>query len=171
MKKLILSLSACLCLSAASVSDTQIGLRKHSLEDEKSLNINNFSYSDKEPGEAQRFERAYQNAPPQIPHSVEDLLPITQELNMCLSCHDLGKDNERKVLEESEATPIPASHYYDLRNDKSLAEVSPSRYNCVQCHAPQANLDPAVKNTFKPDFKNDLDKHRSNLLDVLNEGL
>lgn len=172
MKKIFLSLAACGMMFAASVSDSEIGLRKHSLEDEKSLEIKNFTYSEKEAGEAQRFERAFVNAPPQIPHNVEDFLPITQDNNMCLSCHDLGADNERVKLSDEEATPMPASHYYDLRNEKKLDAISQARYNCVQCHAPQANIDSGIKNTFKPDFgKDELGKHRSNLLDVINEGL
>lgn len=172
MKKIIFSLSACLCLNAASISDTQIGLRKHSLEDEKSLEIKDFEYSTKEAGEAKRYERAFLNAPPQIPHSIDDYLPITQDNNMCLSCHDLGADNERVKLSDEEATPMPASHYYDLRNEKKLESVSDARYNCVQCHAAQANIEIGIKNTFKPDFgKDELGKHRSNLLDVINEGL
>lgn len=172
MKKIFLSLAACGMMFAASVSDSEIGLRKHSLEDEKSLEIKNFTYSDKEAGEAKKFERAFLNAPPQIPHNVEDFLPITQDNNMCLSCHDLGADNERVKLSDEEATPMPASHYYDLRNEKKLDAISQARYNCVQCHAPQANIDSGIKNIFKPDFgKDELGKHRSNLLDVINEGL
>ncbi len=172
MKKLVLSIAVCGGLFAAGVNDTEIGLRKHSLNDENKLEIKDFSYSDKVAGEAQRYERAFLNAPPQIPHSIEDYLPITQEDNMCLSCHDLGADNERVKLSDEEATPMPASHYYDLRNEKKLESISDARYNCVQCHAPQANIDSGIKNTFKPDFgKDELGKHRSNLLDVLNEGL
>ena len=172
MKKLVLSIMACGVVIAAGISDTEIGLRKHSLNDENKLEIKNFTYSEKEPGEALRYERAFLNAPPQIPHNIEDYLPITQEDNMCLSCHDQGADNDRVRLNDEEPTPMPASHYYDLRNEKKLDNVSDARYNCVQCHAPQANIDSGIKNTFQPDFgKDQLGKYRSNLLDVLNEGL
>lgn len=172
MKKILLSMFAGSLLFANGVSDSDIGLRKHSLDDEKKLQIQNFNYSTKEAGESERFERAYLNAPPQIPHIVEDFLPITSDNNMCVSCHDLVANAGAETLEAGSPTPMPKSHYYDFRENKQLEELSQARFNCVQCHTPQAELKPLVENTFKPDFKGDNDKkHRSNLLDVLNEGI
>ena len=36
------------------------------------------------PGASTKFERAYKDAPPMIPHSVEGLIPITKMNNQCL---------------------------------------------------------------------------------------
>jgi cytochrome c-type protein NapB len=44
------------------------------------------------------------------------------------------------------ATPIPESHYVKAEDGK-LAR-SGARYNCTQCHAPQAEVSDLVGNTF-----------------------
>ncbi|MGB1278446.1 MAG: nitrate reductase cytochrome c-type subunit, partial [Vibrio cyclitrophicus] len=41
------------------------------------------------------------------------------------------------------------THYMN-REDAVLADVSPRRYFCLQCHVPQANAKPLVENEFKP---------------------
>ncbi|RUM72282.1 MAG: nitrate reductase cytochrome c-type subunit; periplasmic nitrate reductase electron transfer subunit, partial [Sulfurovum sp.] len=141
--------------------------------------------------------RAYVNAPPMIPHSVEGLLPITKNNNQCLGCH------MPDVAPSVGATPIPPTHFIDYRpttvykngelvkegkvvglkgdignvgdiklaKKKKLNHLYEGRYNCSQCHAPQANVQTAVANTFKPDgLTGDL-KTKSNLVDVMNEGV
>ncbi|MEF1340261.1 nitrate reductase cytochrome c-type subunit, partial [Vibrio rotiferianus] len=35
------------------------------------------------------------------------------------------------------------------REDAVLADMSPRRYFCLQCHVPQANAKPLVENKFK----------------------
>ena len=50
-------------------------------------------------------------------------------------------------------------------------DIAPQRYNCVQCHVPQANAKPLVENTFKPVFRNPENKHRSTLNKQLFEGV
>jgi len=50
-------------------------------------------------------------------------------------------------------------------------DIAPQRYNCVQCHVPQANAKPLVANTFKPDFRNPENKHHSTLYKNLMEGV
>ena len=129
-------------------------------------------YVDAPPGASKRFKRAYQDAPPMIPHSVEGLLPITKENNACLGCH------MPEVAKSMGATPIPISHFTNFRpetkvegdkiiknghvivntSDPDLKNVSikklntlyPGRYNCSQCHAPQAVNNPVDENRFKP---------------------
>ena len=54
---------------------------------------------------------------------------------------------------------------------KKLKKLNPARYNCTQCHVPQANVKPLVGNTFKPDFKNKEQMKRSNLLQVIDQGV
>jgi cytochrome c-type protein NapB len=150
------------------------------------------------PGTAPKFERAYVNAPPLIPHSVDGLLPITKSNNACLSCH------MPDVAKASGATPIPPSHFTNFRPDtgmkdgkvvkegkvvgpdgdigntgdiklakvKKLNHLYQGRYNCSQCHVPQANIDTPVDNTFEADFGKDGElKTKSNLIDVMNEGV
>ncbi|ADV46853.1 nitrate reductase cytochrome c-type subunit [Nitratifractor salsuginis] len=150
------------------------------------------TYKRPAPGAAPKFERSYVNAPPLIPHSIEGLVPITIKNNQCLGCH------MPNVAKSVGATPIPESHFVDFRPStkldkngnivkdgkvvanatdvkvakfKKLKKLNPARYNCTQCHVPQANVKPLVGNTFKPDFKNAEQKKRSNLIKVIDEGV
>jgi cytochrome c-type protein NapB len=114
---------------------------------------------------AQRFERSYENAPPLIPHSVDGLLPITRNNNACLGCH------MPEVASSMGATPIPKTHFMDFRSQKMLDHLAQQRFNCSQCHVPQANVKPLVENKFKPEYRDPEEKKRSNLIDTLNEGV
>ncbi len=150
---------------AKSVDETQIGLRSAPLEGE-SVKLVDYTFAAKPAGESEKIERSFENAPPLISHDIEGMLPITQQDNMCLSCHD------REVAEGVGATPVPQSHIYDLRTMKKVASnVADARYNCTQCHVPQAEAKPLVANTFSPEFSDQSQKHQSNLLDVLNQGV
>ncbi|MBZ7951924.1 nitrate reductase cytochrome c-type subunit [Campylobacter sp. RM9939] len=172
MKKkiILLSATATLFLVACGVnnglSSEQIGLRKASLENENKVSLVEANYTNLQPGESTRFERSYENAPPLIPHSIADMLPITKDNNTCLSCHD------KSIAKDVDATPLPASHYYDFRRNKSTKDsISDARFNCTQCHVPQSDAKPLVGNSFKPEFQNEQLKKHSNLIDVINVGV
>ncbi|CRF45452.1 nitrate reductase cytochrome c-type subunit [Helicobacter heilmannii] len=154
-------------IEEALLSDTQIGLRTAPLENEHALELQNYSYHKNPPGESQRFERAYENAPPMIPHDTTGLLPITKDNNQCLGCH------MPDVAPTVGATPVPASHLYDFRLNRPTKNhsVSDARFNCTQCHAPQANAAPLVKNNFKPVFSNKKLEFRSDFMDVVDVGV
>ncbi|WP_233704966.1 nitrate reductase cytochrome c-type subunit [Helicobacter felis] len=49
--------------------------------------------------------------------------------------------------------------------------MSDARFNCTQCHAPQANTQPVIKNNFKPVFTNKDLEFRSDFMDVVNVGV
>jgi cytochrome c-type protein NapB len=157
------------------ISDTQLSYRNQSLEDESTVVPPKVEYTDAAPGTSKRFKRAYQDAPPMIPHSVDGLLPITKDNNQCLGCH------MPDVAPSMGATPIPPSHFTNFRpktevkggiifkngkpvkntSDEKLGNVSikkqkhlyQGRFNCSQCHAPQAKLNPLVENKFTADYK------------------
>lgn len=151
---------------AKMVSDTDIGLRNVPLNNEEKIKLQDFKYGDKVPGESKVFDRAYENAPPMIPHDIEGMTDFTQSTNACLDCH------APEVAKDVGATAVPKSHLYDLRNSKAVTDgIADSRWNCTQCHAPQAQLKPLVGNTFKPEYRNKRSKNSSNLLDVINEGV
>lgn len=145
--------------------DHEIGLRKVDLKDEKDIKLLEFEYSKSDAGTSTKIERSYENAPPMIPHNIEDMLPITPDNNQCLGCHSPD------IAAAVGAVAVPASHTFDLRGNKPLDEVANVRFNCVLCHTPQANIPPAVGNTFMPDFRSQEGKQSSNLLDVINEGV
>ncbi len=147
------------------VAEEDLGLRKTNLYSEKSVLPTKAVFKRPEPGAAKTFQRSYFNAPPLIPHSIDGLVPITKNNNACLGCH------LPSVAKSVGATPIPPTHFVDFRTGKKLNHVADQRWNCVQCHVPQANVKPLVKNNFKPDYPTEEAKHKSNLIDVLNEGV
>ncbi|WP_456431446.1 nitrate reductase cytochrome c-type subunit [Nitratifractor sp.] len=173
------------------VTEEELGLRGSGLNSAVG-NLPPVEYKRPAPGAAPRFERSYVNAPPLIPHSIDGLVPITAKNNACLGCHMPA------AAKGVGATPIPESHFTDFRPDtkldkngnivkdgkivvnatdvkiakfKKLKRLNPARFNCTQCHVPQANVKPLVGNTFKPDFTSDKLKKRSNLIKVIDEGV
>lgn len=172
MKKKILLFGGAVALFLAacafneSALNEEFGLRKAGLENENKVNLADINYSAAQPGEAALIERSYENAPPLIPHALDGMLPITKDNNTCLSCHDKG------IAKDVGATAIPATHYYDFRHNKKTGDViSDTRFNCTQCHVPQSDAKPLVGNSFKPEFTDEKLKNKSDLIDVMNEGV
>ena len=86
--------------------------------------------------------RSYAMQPPTIPHKTDNY-QVDRFANKCMTCH------ARTRVEETQATPISITHYVD-RDGNFLADVSPRRYFCDQCHVVQMDgADPAVKNRFR----------------------
>tara|TARA_B100000745_G_scaffold114585_1_gene73923 strand:- start:7414 stop:7869 length:456 start_codon:yes stop_codon:yes gene_type:complete len=88
-----------------------------------------------------RRERAYPMQPPTIPHKIDNY-QVDLKANKCLSCHS------RKQVEDSQAPMISVTHFMD-RDGNFLADVSPRRYFCNQCHVPQLEAKPLVDNDFQ----------------------
>jgi cytochrome c-type protein NapB len=153
------------CAVSQSYKEEELGLRKVDLYSEKTVVAESTAYSSVAAGESKVFERSFENAPPMIPHDVEGMLDMTKESNACTGCH------LPEVAEAVKATPIPKSHFFDMRTQKVLTEMSQARYNCNACHAPQSNNQPLVKNEFEPEYRSKEGVARSNLLDTLNEGV
>ena len=134
--------------------------------DEEEVKLVDINWTKPAAGEAQRYERSFENAPPMIPHDLEGLIPITADNNMCVTCH------MPEVAKDVGATAIPKSHLYSIRNKKDLdGKLSDDRFNCTVCHVPQANVEAKFKNNFKPEYRDANSSQHSNLLDVLNEGV
>ena len=134
--------------------------------DEEEVKLADINWTKPAAGEAQRYERSFENAPPMIPHDLEGLVPITADNNMCVTCH------MPEVAKDVGATAIPKSHLYSIRNKKDLdGKLSDDRFNCTVCHVPQANVEAKFKNNFKPEYRDANSSQHSNLLDVLNEGV
>ncbi|MFV0449207.1 MAG: nitrate reductase cytochrome c-type subunit [Vibrio sp.] len=89
----------------------------------------------------QSLETDYVYQPPLIPHSIRNY-EVTKDANKCLSCHSW------KNAKDMAATKISVTHFLN-REDAVLADVSPRRYFCLQCHVPQADAQPLVENDFK----------------------
>ncbi len=97
-----------------SMSEMGMGLRKTDLYSENTTEGTKADYDRPSPGSSTRFERAYKDAPPMIPHSVEGLLPITKMNNQCLGCH------MPEIAPSVGSTPIPATHFTNYRPHTSM---------------------------------------------------
>ncbi len=104
--------------------------------DAVSPRINHFA-KDGEP-----IAREYVQQPPLIPHQIRDY-QIDVNTNKCLGCHSWSN------YRQAGATKISQTHFED-RDRHVLANVSPRRYFCTQCHVPQSDAQPLVGNTFRP---------------------
>lgn len=86
--------------------------------------------------------RSYAMQPPTIPHKTDNY-QVDLNVNKCMTCH------ARTRAPDTQATPISITHYVD-REGNFLADVSPRRYFCEQCHVVQMDgASPTVKNRFK----------------------
>lgn len=88
-----------------------------------------------------RRVRNYAMQPPVIPHKIESY-QVDKNANRCMMCH------ARTRTQDSQAPMISVTHFQN-RDGNFLAELSPRRYFCLQCHVPQADLAPLVPNNFK----------------------
>ncbi|MFA0086670.1 nitrate reductase [Vibrio sp. 10N.286.49.C2] len=89
----------------------------------------------------QVIESDFVYQPPLIPHQIRGY-EVSLNANKCLACHSW------KNAKEMGATKISVTHYMN-REDAVLADVSPRRYFCLQCHVPQADAQPLVANDFE----------------------
>ncbi|MBF0369806.1 MAG: nitrate reductase cytochrome c-type subunit [Magnetococcales bacterium] len=117
-----------------------------SLRGDKSLFADEVVAPDKpylgdKPGKQKVMSRAWNTAPPQIPHT-QDKMVILKGKNTCLECHDIS------TYEMAEAPVMGESHYKD-RTGKALDKLYQGRYNCSQCHVQMVDGKPLVGNTFK----------------------
>ncbi len=86
-------------------------------------------------------ERNYPMQPPVIPHDTRGY-EVNLQVNKCMSCH------ARKQTEQSQAPMISVTHYMD-REGNFLAEISPRRYFCNQCHVNQSEVRNGLENDFR----------------------
>lgn len=129
------------------IPDDQLGLSKTSVYDVPDPKV--FEYQQADPTTSGVLPRAYPGAPPQVSHDMKDMVPITREMNMCVACHQLP-DMVGKKKVKGQPTAVPASHYVDVKANSLYM----GRYNCTQCHTPQATVKPLVDNVFgKPPAK------------------
>ena len=152
--QILIAAAVILCLAAVGcagkVEETQdslLGLSKTSVFDTPDPVLAEITAG--EPGENETAAAYFNEAPPMIPHRIEDFIPIRIGENQCMECHDL-KDMIGQELAAGDPTPIPASHYTDLRNDPGTVtdQVVGARFTCTQCHAPQTNAEPLVANSY-----------------------
>lgn len=174
-----------------SQENKSFGLRDADLLDETKVVSDETKYLTDPAGASTKIKRAYENAPPMIPHDTEGMLPITIDNNQCIMCHD------PMLAESMGATAIPKSHFTSFREDvnidkkgqlqrdgkvvvnssdlktiiKPLDHLSNARFNCSACHAPQSQSEIVPENNFVTEFRSSDLNDKSNLLDVIKEGV
>jgi cytochrome c-type protein NapB len=130
-----------------AIPDDSIGLSKTSVYDVPDPAV--YKYRGGDPGTNKRIAKSYNAAPPMIPHTTKDMVPIRRGSNLCKDCHAQPEMIGQK-LEPGMPVPAPASHYVNVKK----GQLYMGRWNCTQCHRPQANVEVLVQNTFKkPDGK------------------
>lgn len=144
MKKTTVVLSAALALGSLSLSHTSIadsgGLE--SLRGVHELEVTNKApMLGKNVNDDVLVERNYVQQPPVIPHDIRNY-QVDLRSNKCLSCHSWER------YKESGATKVSLTHF-ETRDGHALADISPRRYFCMQCHVPQVNAKPLVENTYQ----------------------
>lgn len=95
-----------------------------------------------DPRTVERQVRNYPEQPPVIPHSIRGY-QLDKRFNRCLDCHS------RQAAPAAGAPMVSVTHFMD-RNFQVLAEVTPARYFCTQCHVPQTDAEAIVESEFKP---------------------
>jgi cytochrome c-type protein NapB len=146
---LLLSLCSAALLAAGPparpVSDRDLGLSKTSVFEVPAPPA--YQEETSSPGEKPLPKRINREYPPVIPHDISDCLPITRSSNLCLDCHAMPGPKKK-----GEATPIPASHYQDLRRapEAKGKQVAGTRYVCLACHVPRTNAPQLQGSHFRP---------------------
>ena len=67
--------------------DAGSGERSTAVREDEAQAPEHFEHGDRRPGQSQRLPRAWEGAPPVIPHSLRGLTPITATNNACVRCH------------------------------------------------------------------------------------
>jgi cytochrome c-type protein NapB len=129
-----------------AIDELNMGLSKTSVFDTPTPDT--YTYSDGKPGYNDPLPRAWENAPPQIPHQVDEFLPIVAADNQCLDCHDIpGYIGKPKNTDRTRKSKSPMSRAHYASSD--LDEVDGARFICTQCHVPQTDAAPLVDNTYR----------------------
>lgn len=130
-----------------SWNDEDIGLVGSAFDSPEPMR---FDYISIDPEDADStLPTAFVDAPPLIPHSIEESGLITLKNNKCLKCHH-DQDLWDQDKDAEEPSPMPESHYVSMRTapDVIAKKIIGTRYFCTQCHVPQAEVDLLVGNDF-----------------------
>lgn len=166
-----------------AIDENQLGFIDASVKSQETNLKEKAKFSEETPGSGVAIERAFENAPPMIPHTTDGFFPIKIDNNICLSCHMPDK------VEETGAVSIPKMHFTNLRPQMQLIngkyvmtqqdtlvrqylnKLDNAYYNCNQCHVPQADVSVDIKNLFTPEFREEFGLEQSTLEKQFNDGL
>ncbi len=140
----ILLLASCATAKPVAIPSDDLGLQKGpvlAVATPPKLVVN-----DTAPGNAPLPVKSWAGTAPVVPHAVGEFLPITPRENACTGCHVVA------TREKGGPTPVPRSHYVDLRNapDQVQEKVVAARLVCTSCHVEGTKAPPLVRSDFKP---------------------
>ena len=160
--------AGCTSTNDTIATETSIGYSGNSLSlnDNETIGTPGTKYSTAIAGTSTKIPRAFQDAPPMIPHDTTGMLPITQDNNQCISCHVDSAPYDKTI------PSVPVSHMTNFRpasfattgentssenqsnvSIKKLTHLYQGRFNCSQCHAPQAtNVKLITNSQFEAKF-------------------
>jgi cytochrome c-type protein NapB len=170
---------------AKLIEDKSLGLVEEDLLGEEFILGDKPVYTTDVPGTSTKFERSFENAPPLIPHNTEGFFPIKLNNNICLTCHMPDK------AVTVNAIPLPLTHFTNLRpkleiknglysftvesNEITKMSLGTNLNNqyfvCSSCHVPQAEVTVDIKNLFTPEFRDEYNLNKSDLIEKIDEGL
>ncbi len=171
---LVLCMLTLLLGCVASISDATLSLRKGETAGDSVVLVAP-QYTNVEAGESKKMDRAFYDAPPMIPHSIEEMVQNKEE-NECLGCHEDGDEDTpgispshriKAVIKSVERSQSVNGQLHVVETHAKVAEgINNERYNCTACHLPQAtNLVRLVENDFNKAEPSDAKK---DVLDDLN---
>ncbi|MBW2395677.1 MAG: nitrate reductase cytochrome c-type subunit [Deltaproteobacteria bacterium] len=115
------------------------------------------SFPDTEAGESKKLGRSFPDAPPQVPHAVENMLPIFSDENECLDCHHPENAISKKDV------PIPKTHFkravmsaggtkdsmvWVVKGYEESTDLDGARYNCNMCHVARSGNAKVIGSSF-----------------------
>lgn len=124
--------------AAAAPTDEEIATLRHSTSIEKQSE--NVERMGKVINTDERVERNYPMQPPLIPHKIDNY-EVSTNSNKCMTCHS------RQNSQDAQAPMVSVTHYMNSEGN-FLAEISPRRYFCSQCHVVQIDAKPLIDNEF-----------------------
>ena len=165
------------------IEEDSLGLIDASVKSEETNLKQKARFENSQPGNADKIERAFENAPPLIPHTTTGFFPIKMDNNICFSCHLPDK------VEQSGAIAIPETHFTSFRPtmvevdgvlqfedesavyEEDLDTTNHAYFNCSQCHVAQTDVTVDIENLFTPEFRAEFGLEKSNLNENMKEGV
>lgn len=140
-EKAALAATAAASQQAGSTTRDVIGSGRPAFTGAEGLTVQHAAPIPKDATDDRRRQRNYPEQPPVIPHAVTGY-QLDLNANKCLTCHS------RQYTGDSQAPMVSVTHFQD-RDGQVLGAVSARRYFCLQCHVPQADVQPRVPNMFQ----------------------
>jgi len=130
--------------TAQALEQTEVGFRREKVLGEPGI-VEKTKAVGQKPGENEKYQRTYA-APPMVPHTIAEYLPIKAGLNDCLACHT----KPSRVWQAKGAPLLSDFHRIDrdghrVRNKRGIYM---GFYNCSTCHNVMTDAKPLVENTF-----------------------